>query len=150
MTSDTVTAVFCPDTDWSRQVDPGASGNGERILVVEDEPELMDYIATVLRTRGYEVFEAADAKSALAMLRQEAGFQLVLSDIGLPGGMDGIALAHAARDEKPGLRFLFVSGNAHDALASRGMDGSHIELLVKPFRHAELLARVRGCLDSDR
>lgn len=127
----------------------GSSGKGERILVVEDEADILDYMAKILREDGFEVYEAPDAREAMRILRSGAGIQLVLSDIGLPGGTDGIALAKAALGEIPELKVMFVSGNAQGTLAEHGMEASDVELVTKPFLPADLLATVRRILDAE-
>ena len=138
-----------PDCNHSdRTQDGGPGGNGRRILVVEDEIDVMNYVAAILRMEGYEVARTSDAQSALATLRSDTGIDLVLSDVGLPGGMDGFELGRMARSELPGLKVLFMSGHAREAPAAHEGDESHIELVAKPFSPEVLLARVKRMLDG--
>jgi DNA-binding response OmpR family regulator len=119
-----------------------------RILVVEDDPDVMDYVVAVLRVSGYEVLEATDAETALATLRNHAGISLLLSDIGLPGEMDGIDLALEVKRACPGLRVLFMSGNPHEAVSGRRIAREEVELIAKPFMPHTLTERVAAILGA--
>ena len=119
-----------------------------RILVVEDDPDVMDYVVAVLRVSGYEVLEAADAKTALAILRNHAGISLLLSDIGLPGGMDGIDLVLEVKRTCPGLRVLFMSGNPHAAVRGCRIAPGEVKLIAKPFMPHTLTERVAAILGA--
>ena len=121
------------------------------MLVVEDSAEVRAYSAEVLRELGYRVLEAADGPSALGLLARAAGARvdLLFSDVILPGGMTGTALAERARALRPGLKVLFTTGYAFGAAdaGSGRLDGG-TELITKPFTYAELAARVRAVLDG--
>lgn len=139
-----------PPRKRSRREGPGAAVRcgPARILVVEDDPDVMDYVATVLCVSGYDVLEAADAETALAVLRHRAGVNLVLSDIGLPGGMDGIDLVLEVKRAYPGLRALFMSGNPHEAVSGCRIAPEEVELIVKPFMPHTLAERVEATLNA--
>jgi CheY-like chemotaxis protein len=115
-------------------------GGPARILVVEDDEGLRSLCAETLRGAGYDVLEASDAMEAFRLLTDHGGTDLLFVDIGLPGGVGGQALAHAARDMDETMRVLFTTGQ----------DGSGLPhdaaLLRKPFRPADLLAAVRDAL----
>ncbi len=120
----------------------------ERILVVDDEIELLAVTASWLKLLGYEVTPCTSAASALAALGDAIAtgrpYALLVSDIIMPG-MDGFALAHAARVRQPGLALLYVSGFAD--VADRGRERPLGEILEKPFRQGTLAALVRSTLD---
>ncbi|WP_441457541.1 ATP-binding protein [Brevundimonas sp. M-11_2] len=117
---------------------------GERILVVEDDPLVRDHVVRQLRAVGYCIVLAADGPEALACLQEEPGFDLMFTDVVMPGGMDGQELARQARAIAPDLRVLFTSGfiGPLDA-ASRIPAG---QWLCKPYRRQELITRVREIL----
>jgi CheY-like chemotaxis protein len=120
----------------------------ERVLVVDDEIELLAVTAKWLKLLGYDVTPCTSAPSALAALAdaQAEGlpYALMVSDVIMPG-MDGFALAHAARARQPGLALLYVSGFADGA--ERGREWPLGDILEKPFRQAELATQVRSVLD---
>jgi CheY-like chemotaxis protein len=125
-------------------------GGDERVLVVDDELELLAVTATWLKDLGYDVTPCASARSALAAVadaaRDARPFTLLVTDIIMPG-MNGFALATACRAQVPSLRVLYVSGFA-DA-AERTSDHLEGELLQKPFRQIELAIAARRALDDD-
>jgi PAS domain S-box-containing protein len=123
-----------------------ASGAGETILVVEDEPVLREVIGENLRDRGYRVLEATGADEAISVFGGEAeSVRLLLTDVVMPG-VDGRNLADGLRLLKPGLKVLFMSGYTGDVLGRHlGPDDALIE---KPFVVDELMRKVRACLDA--
>ncbi|MGE3650291.1 MAG: PAS domain S-box protein [Reyranellaceae bacterium] len=122
-------------------------GGRERVLVVEDDAQVRAIVAGHLRHLGYTVEEAADGQQALARLAESSPFQLLLSDVVMPGGMNGRALAEQAQARQPGLRVLFMSGYAPDAVVRNGQLGHNVRLLTKPFRRIDLARAVRAALD---
>ncbi|CAA9484983.1 MAG: hypothetical protein AVDCRST_MAG39-272 [uncultured Sphingomonadaceae bacterium] len=125
----------------------GASG--ETVLVCEDDPDVRSYSVEALRELGYQVLEAADGAAALALLGHPAAqVDLLFTDVVLPGGMSGAQLAEEARRLRPGLRVLFTTGYARDAIVHHGRLDPGVELLTKPFSYADLAARVREVLDG--
>lgn len=123
-----------------------ASGN-ETILVVDDEPSVRTLVSEVLTDQGYQVMDAVDGASALKILQSLQCIDLLISDVGLPGGMNGRQLADAARSLRPELKVLFVTGYAENAaLGKNGLEpGMHV--LTKPFSIPTLKERVRGLLE---
>ena len=81
-----------------------------KILVVEDEPLIRLGLATAIEEAGYEVFEAANGAEAIRRLEADPEIRLVLTDVDMPGGMDGIQLAHYVRDRWPPIRLIVISG----------------------------------------
>ncbi|MGY3446272.1 MULTISPECIES: response regulator [unclassified Bradyrhizobium] len=126
---------------------PRARG-GETILAVEDDEDVRATTAGSLRELGYRVLEAADASAALSLLRSDAQIELLFTDLGLPGQINGKALADQARAQYPGLRVLITTAYAGDVLIREGRLDPDIELLSKPFSFAELATRIRGLLDG--
>ena len=132
----------------SGSVTPSATGGTEAVLLVEDDPHVRRTTVRALRSGGYEVVVAEEARAALRFLSDESRkVDLLLSDVVMPG-MDGPQLAEAARARRPGMRVLFVSGHAHEVLAQRGIEPGRVALLDKPYTAGSLLARVREVLDA--
>ena len=124
------------------------SGNGETILVVEDEPEVRNFAVEALRELKYRVLEAPDGARALRLLDANREVVLLLTDVGLPGGMNGRQVAEEARRRRPSLKVLFTSGYARNAIVHHGRLDPGVELITKPFTFAGLAARVRQVLDA--
>ncbi|EPJ8753236.1 TPA: response regulator [Pseudomonas putida] len=122
-------------------------GAGEHVLVVEDMASVRLSVAEVLTDAGYRCTLAETIEQALDHLRQEAGIQLLLTDVGLPG-INGRELADMARAYRPGLPVLFMTGYAETALDRQAFLGSGMDMLIKPFQISELLAKVRRALDQ--
>jgi signal transduction histidine kinase/CheY-like chemotaxis protein len=124
-------------------------GGAESILVVEDEPAVRTLAARILGTHGYRVQAAPSGAEALDLWRQQAGaFDLLLTDLIMPGGISGGQLAERLRTDKPDLRVIYMSGYPGDT-ASRGLvlhEG--VNFLQKPFDPARLAKIVRSCLDT--
>ncbi|QJQ10175.1 response regulator [Pseudomonas putida] len=122
-------------------------GAGEHVLVVEDMASVRLSVAEVLTDAGYRCTLAETIEQALDQLREEAGIQLLLTDVGLPG-ISGRELADMARAYRPGLPVLFMTGYAETALDRQAFLGSGMDMLIKPFQISELLAKVRRALDQ--
>ena len=98
---------------------------------------------------GYRVLEASDGPSALRMLERDgATVQLLLTDVVLPGGLSGMQVADRAAALRPGLRVLFATGYARNALHDQGRLDRDRHLLIKPFTYAQLASKVRAVLDA--
>jgi PAS domain S-box-containing protein len=119
----------------------------EAVLVVEDDDDVRAYTVTSLRNLGYAVFEASDAGSAVQILKREPSIRLLLTDLGLPGGMDGKALALRARSIRRDLQVLITTAYAGNVLVHEGRLDRGIDLLSKPFTLSGLANRVRQMLD---
>ena len=125
-----------------------AEGGQESILVVEDDTLIRDVIESQLRSLGYSVQAAGDGPSAVELLSSDAEFDLLLTDIVMPGGMSGIAVADKARELRPGIKVLYASGYPASAFSSAWPDPSKIRILPKPFRTIQLARAVRDALDA--
>ena len=136
-------AVSSPSTEPS-----GGAGQGETILLVEDEAAVRDLVATALGDRGYRLLTAADAEEALLREREHPGpIDLLITDV-VMRGLRGPDLARRIRERRPSIPVLFISGYPDDALAVGGsLDGS-TAFLQKPFRVSALGAKVAEVLRS--
>ncbi|MCO0615168.1 ATP-binding protein [Lutimaribacter sp. EGI FJ00015] len=123
-------------------------GGKERILVVEDDDMVREHVATQLGSFGYAVRQAASAVEALEVLDGDQTIDLLFTDVVMPGGMNGKQLADAALLRAPDLKVLFTSGYTEDAIVHQGRLDPGVTLLGKPYRRAELLAKVRSVLDD--
>ncbi|WP_414705549.1 PAS domain-containing protein [Pseudomonas sp.] len=121
---------------------------GETILVVDDEPTVRELVTEVLRDLGYTVIEAADSASGLNLLRSNMQIDMLVSDVGLPGGMNGRQMADAARVFRPGLKTLFITGYAESAAIGAGQLEPGMHVLTKPFAIETLAARVRELISA--
>ncbi len=121
---------------------------GERVLVVEDDPELRNVIACMLRKLGYGVSAAADGPTALSMLEGSAEFDLLFTDLILPGGINGKELAEQARSRRLGLKVLYTTGYEETALVTDDEPELAAALIRKPYRKAELAQKLRRILDA--
>jgi PAS domain S-box-containing protein len=119
----------------------------ETILVVEDDDDVRAYSVEILRELGYRVIEAHDGPSALRLLEQQSRIDLLFTDVVLPGGVTGADLARDARGLRPGLRVLFTTGYARDAIVHHGRLDPGVHLITKPFAYADLAVKVRDVLD---
>lgn len=120
-------------------------GAGERILIAEDDPMVRSHLASHLMALGYTVTAVANATEAMGSLA-ETKADLLLTDVVMPGPMDGGQLAQAARLRWPGLKVLFTSGYPRNVLIDGGRLQGDVHLLAKPYRRAELAAKVREAL----
>lgn len=122
---------------------------GERVLVVEDEPVVRDLIVEVLQELGYRVLEARDGPSGLKILQSRRHIDLLITDVGLPGGINGRQLADQARASRPDLKVLFITGYAENAAVAGGFLEPGMEMMTKPFAVEGLAQRIRMMLASD-
>jgi len=119
---------------------------GENVLIVDDEPAVRALMAEVLTELGYFILEASDGASALALLHTHARVDLLITDVGLPGGMNGRQVADAARVDRPDLPILFVTGYSEGALGEKLPEGMHI--MTKPFDMGTLARRARELIQG--
>lgn len=123
-------------------------GGSERILVVEDEEAVRDIVGEQLRGLGYDVQLAGDADQALDLLRRHR-FDLVLTDVVMPGRLNGKGLADEVERSWPGTRVVFMSGYSENALLNDGRLGSGVMLLAKPHQKADLARIIRSALSGN-
>jgi PAS domain S-box-containing protein len=123
-------------------------GSGETVLIIDDEPTVRMLMRDVLSEAGYRVLEAQDGPSGLRYLQTEPRLDLLITDVGLPGGMNGRQVADAARISRPGLKVLFVTGFAENAVLGNGHLPPGMEVITKPFLVADLAAKVSEIIES--
>ena len=125
---------------------PSRSDQGETVLVVDDEPTVRMLVADVLQDLGYTLIEAADSVAGLKILQSDVRIDLLVSDVGLPGGMNGRQMADAARLTRPELKVLFITGYAENAAVGNGQLEPGMAVITKPFPVEALASRVREML----
>jgi len=135
------------DRDGAREL-PVSHGRQERILLVEDDPDLRAMAVKLLDGLGYRVTPAEHGAAAIVAFENGRGFDLVLTDAVLPGSLNGRALAHELKRRDPELKVLFMSGYAETALLTGGRMEIGASLLQKPFRREDLARKVRQVLDQ--
>ncbi|MHB2206358.1 ATP-binding protein [Methylobacterium sp. CM6257] len=116
---------------------------GETVLIVDDEPTVRMLVTDVLGDLGYTAVEAADGAGGLKVLQSGARVDLLITDVGLPGGLNGRQMADAARITRPDLKVLFITGFAENALLTNGQLEPGMAVLTKPFAVDTLAARIR-------
>ena len=117
----------------------------ESVMVVEDDPAVRMLVLNVLDELGYTVHPAADARTALPLLESSLRIDLLVTDVGLPG-MNGRQLAEVARQHRPGLKVLFMTGYAEQAAERQGFLEQGMDLIAKPFTLDALANRVRDMI----
>jgi PAS domain S-box-containing protein len=125
---------------------PSAQGGHETILVVEDDKLVRDYVLTQLHSLGYVTLDAANAAEALAIVGAGQPFDLLFTDVIMPGNMNGRQLADEIAKTRPGLKVLFTSGYTENAIIHHGRLDSGILLLAKPYRKSDMAAMIRKAL----
>lgn len=115
---------------------------GETIVVVEDESTIRVLLTEVLEDAGYRVLAAGDGAAGLSLLQAPQRVDLLLTDVGLPGGMNGRQVADAARTSRPTLKVLFVTGYANTAAVGNGLLPEGMDVMTKPFEVDALMAKV--------
>jgi PAS domain S-box-containing protein len=120
----------------------------ETILAVEDDSDVRAHTCGILRELGYRVLEASKGVAALEILQSHPEIDLLFTDVGLPGGMNGRQLASAARKLNRKLKVLFTTGYARNAIVHEGRLDPGVQLITKPFTFAALSGKVRDMLDA--
>jgi len=122
---------------------------GETILIVEDDPDVRAYLVEALRDLNYRTLSAPDAPAALRIIdQQNARIDLLLSDVVLPG-MNGRELMAQARQCRPELKVLFMTGYSRNAIVHQGRLDPGIEMIQKPMSQRDLAGRIRDMLDAE-
>jgi CheY-like chemotaxis protein len=151
----TVMRLYLPRDESGSAVEPSAQtpheaapwGSGEVVLVIDDEPTIRMLICEALETFGYLSVEAGDGQSGLRILQSQAKIDLLITDVGLPGGMNGRQVADAARVLRPDLKVLFITGFAETAIIGDGHLDPGMEILTKPFALDVLTQRLRRMVE---
>ena len=126
------------------------TGSGKTVLVIDDEPTVRMLVIDALSDLGHACLEAGDGPSGLKFLQSDASIDLLITDVGLPGGMNGRQIAEAARRLRPNLQVLFITGYAENAVLNHGHIERGMEVLTKPFAVDDLVRRVSRLLLSDQ
>ena len=134
------------DTDIPTKI--GALGDGEVVLVIDDEPTIRMLVAELLGESGYAVIEAPDGPTGLQVLESNARIDLLITDVGLPGGMNGRQVADAARVTRPNLKVLFITGYAENAVMGKGRLEKGMYVMTKPFQVDILADRIREIIQG--
>ena len=116
---------------------------GETVLFVDDEPTVRMLVSEVLEELGYAAIEAVDGSSGLKIIQSDVRLDLLITDVGLPGGINGRQLADASRSLRPELKVLFITGYAENAVLNHGHLAAGMHLLTKPFSLAALSRRIK-------
>jgi len=130
------------------QVVADIQGGDETILVVEDDRLVKDYVLAQLHSLGYATLDAANAAEALALVEQGRKFDLLFTDVIMPGTMNGRQLADKLLEDSPDLKVLFTSGYTENAIIHHGRLDSGVLLLAKPYRKSDLARMIRRALEA--
>ncbi|RMU72611.1 Sensory box sensor histidine kinase/response regulator [Pseudomonas savastanoi pv. glycinea] len=122
--------------------------SGETILIVDDEPTVRMLLTDALGDLGYTLIEAVDSLAGLKLLRSDVHIDLLITDVGLPGGMNGRQMADAGREVRPHLKTLFITGYAENAAIGDEQLGPGMRVLTKPFAIDALAARVQELMSA--
>ncbi|MFC6050997.1 response regulator, partial [Methylobacterium hispanicum] len=150
----TTVRLFFPATDSAVRDARAATARAverqgtETILIVDDREDVAELARTILRDFGYTTLMAANGRQALEILEGGERIDLLFSDLIMPGGMNGVALAREARRRQPRLKVLLTTGYAEASLERTDIGGSEFDLLNKPYRRTDLIRRVRAILDG--
>ncbi|RZJ21807.1 MAG: response regulator, partial [Haliea sp.] len=136
------------DEAHAETAEAASAGQGETVLLIEDEDIVREVIREVLTESGYRVLVAGDGPTGLHMLQSDGRIDLLLTDVGLPGGMNGRQVADAGRVVRPGLQVLFITGYAENAAVGNGVMEPGMQVMTKPFEIEELAQKVRDMLDG--
>jgi CheY-like chemotaxis protein len=128
----------------AKQALPLQAKAGETVLIVDDEPTVRMLVTEVLGDLGYAAIEAADAASGLTVLQSDVRIDLLITDVGLPGGMNGRQMADAGREKRPKLKVLFITGYAENAVLNNANLPPGMHVLTKPFAIDTLASRLKN------
>lgn len=123
---------------------------GKTVMVVDDEPSVRMLVSEVLEEHGYAGIEASDGPSGLRVLQSDARIDLLITDVGLPGGLNGRQLADAARITRPDLKVLFITGYAENAIIGNGQLAPGMRVLTKPFVMTTLAERIAEMIGGEQ
>jgi PAS domain S-box-containing protein len=148
----TCVKMYLPSTDSEQELsypptELELTGGSESILLVEDDPMVRSYANKQLASMGYRVVEAANALTALDVLRGSEVFDLLFTDVVMPGGMSGRQLVDEALKVRPALKILYTSGYTENAIVHHGRLDPGVNLLPKPYRRKELAEKIRNALE---
>ena len=140
----TVVSIYLPLTDGTAaDAHSDATPSLDTVLVVEDEPDLLDATAELFRTLGYDVLTAGNGSEALDALRHRPDIQILFTDVVMPNGIDGIQLARSTRKFRPEVRIVLASGYALPILTEQHGSLEDFTFINKPYRLADLVRTLR-------
>lgn len=122
--------------------------SGETVMIVDDEPAVRMLVTDVLGELGYNAIEASNGPEGLAILESQIPIDLLITDVGLPKGMNGRQLADAARIKRPDLKILFITGYAENAVVGNGHLDPGMHVMTKPFAMDNLAERIRALISE--
>ena len=135
-------------TEVAASIAPQAEGGAETIFVVEDDNLVRNFVTAQLQSLGYKTVAASDAKSALELIATGQKFDLLFTDVVIPGGMSGRELAEKVAALRPGLKVLYTSGYTDNAIVHHGKLDDGVMLLTKPYRRNQLAEMIRKALGT--
>jgi PAS domain S-box-containing protein len=125
-----------------------AEGGPETIFVVEDDNLVRNFVTAQLQSLGYKTIAAGDSKAALQLIETGQAFDLLFTDVVIPGGMSGRELAEEVAKRRPGLKVLYTSGYTDNAIVHHGKLDDGVMLLTKPYRRNQLAEMIRKALNG--
>src|SRR5688572_19685136 len=125
---------------------PQLGSGGKSVLIIDDEPVIRMLVVDALEEMGFDCAEAGDGPEGLAILERAERLDLLITDVGLPGGLNGRQVADRARELRPDLKVLFITGYAENAALNHGHIGPGTRVLTKPFSVSELTSRIESLL----
>jgi CheY-like chemotaxis protein len=129
------------EEDEGETVRPARDSAGT-VLIVEDEPAVLEVASEIFDSLGYDVLTATDARQAVVVLEGNPSIDVLFSDVIMPNGMNGVELSRKAREMRPNLKILLASGYPMSALPSEGL-GAGVSFISKPYRWTELAEKLR-------
>jgi CheY-like chemotaxis protein len=123
-------------------------GSGETVLIIDDEPTIRMLVAEILQENGYTAIEADSGPNGLRILQSDARIDLLITDVGLPGGLNGRQVADAARAVRPNLKVLFITGFAENGLIANGYLAPDMAVITKPFVLSALSQKIRDLIEG--
>jgi signal transduction histidine kinase/PAS domain-containing protein len=135
------------DDEPAKAANMSPSRNSETVLVVDDEPTVRMLISDILEELGYVAIEAADSVAGLKVLQSDARIDLLVTDVGLPGGMNGRQMADAARVTRPDLKVLFITGYAENSVLGNGRLAPGMAVMTKPFPVEIMASRIKQMIE---
>jgi PAS domain S-box-containing protein len=134
------------ETEFEALQNAPVTGGDEKILIVEDDALVRQYVVTQIKSLGYAALEAGNAAEALIIIDSDKDIDLLFTDVIMPGNMNGRQLADEAARRRPDLKTLFTSGYTENAIVHHGRLDSGVLLLAKPYRKSELAKMLRTAL----
>jgi CheY-like chemotaxis protein len=150
----TTVCLYLPRHYGEAEEDDGTRGlseverasEGQTVLIVDDEPSVRMLVTEVLEDLGYTAIEAADSVAGLKVLQSDVRIDLLVTDVGLPSGMNGRQMADAGRERRPDLKVLFITGYAENAVLGNGYLRPGMQVLTKPFVLETLASRIKDLI----